>query len=230
MTVEQLFAAAHLAGDVANPENAVGDTPSTWAGVVNQVTSATSRWSMANPSDALTPAATQTVAVVCRKGANSGDPSVAVNLYEAGTLVKALVADTAITSTTGQTLSGTFTDADVTSGAAVEIEVVITGVGGNASTRNSAQLSTIEWTADVSVAAPQSTGDITQTLGSLTTAAAGTHVAPTFTGAVTQTLPSLSQSGSGTFTPEPAVAGGLLLETGFALLLESGGRLLLEAA
>lgn len=151
---EFLYATSHQTGTVTNPDNALGNTPSTWAGVTNANTSATSRWAIGNPVNGLTPGATHTVRVVARKGSNTGNPTVAVNLYENGSLVKSLVGTTSVTSTTGQTLTGTFTTSQVSNKDNIEVEVVITGVGGSGSARNSAQVSHIEWEADVSVLEP----------------------------------------------------------------------------
>jgi hypothetical protein len=142
-----LFAISHITGNVANPNNAVGNTPDTWAGSVNANVSATSRWLIAPPNGPLTGGATQTVKVVARKGTNSNDPTVSVNLFEDGTLISPLVASTPITSTTGQTLTGTFGSSAIRRPEKVEIQVVIAGAGGGPSARNSAQIATIEWEA-----------------------------------------------------------------------------------
>lgn len=155
---EFLYATSHLAGDFTNPTNANGNTPTTWAGQLNTNSSQTSRWAVGNPVDPLTGSATQTIRVVARKGSNSKNPSITVNLYEGGSLVSEIVANTSITSTSGQTLTGTWTSEDVTNADNVEIQVVMTAQGGSPSTRNSAQISHIEWEADTSAAAKTATG------------------------------------------------------------------------
>lgn len=152
MAIETVYADAHITGTVTTPENAVGSTTGTWAGSVNVNVNATSRWSMANPVNPLTAGATQSVSVVTRKGSNTGNPSVSVNLWQNGALVQALVPATAITSTTGETLIGTFSTASVADGTGVEIEVVIVGNGGKGTVVNSAQVDTIAWAADTTVA------------------------------------------------------------------------------
>jgi hypothetical protein len=149
---EFLYATSHLAGDFTNPDNAVGNTPTTWAGQLNTNTSQTSRWAIGDPVDPLTAAATQTIRVVAKKGSNSGVPTIALNLYENGSLVQSILAATNVTSTTGQTLTGTFNTSAITNRNDVEIEVVMSAAGGSPSARNSAQISHIEWEAETTAA------------------------------------------------------------------------------
>lgn len=198
--METLYATSHLAGTFTNPANAVGNTPTTWAGALNTSTNATSRWAIGDPVDPLTSGATQTVVVWSRKGSNSGTPTIALNLYENGTLIRQIGTTSNVTSTTGQSVSGTFTSSEVTNRTAVEIEVVMTAAGGSPSVRNSAQIAYIEWTADTTAAATY-TASAAQTLPTLTQSAAGTATAPTSTGTASQTLPMVTQSGDGSATP-----------------------------
>jgi hypothetical protein len=155
MAIETLFATGHITGTVATPDSALGNTPSTWAGVVNANTSATSRWAIGDPVDPLTADQSHTVRVVARKGSNSGTPTVALNLYENGTLVQSIVGATGVSSTTGQDVQGTFATSVITDRTAIEVEVVIAGASGNPSTRNSAQISLVELTADTTAAAAE---------------------------------------------------------------------------
>jgi hypothetical protein len=154
VTITNLFADSHSTGNFLNPNNALGDTPTTWAGELNTSTSATSRWNMENPANPLTTGATQTVEVTLRKGSNSGTPTASILLYESTTLKATLVATTSITSTTGQVLSGTFASSLITNPNNVRIEVVMTAAGGGPSVRNSAQVSHIKWIADHSAPPP----------------------------------------------------------------------------
>jgi hypothetical protein len=149
VATETLYATSHITGAFSNPANAVGSGTGTWAGDVNVNSNYTSRWAMGDPVDPLTSGATHTIAVVARKGSNSGNPTIALNLYENGTLVQSLVGATSVTSTTGQTISGTFSTSAITNPANVEVEVVQVSAGGSPSVRNSAQIDTITWTADV---------------------------------------------------------------------------------
>jgi hypothetical protein len=153
MATEVLYATSHITGGFSNPDNAVGNTPSTWAGDINVNVSATSRWAIGDSVDPLTPAfTTHTIAVVMRKGGNSGNPTAVVRLFEDGTLVKTLASAT-ITSTTGQTLSGTFTTAEIGDRNNIEVEVAVTGAAGGGSVRNSAQVSHFVATLDTTEAA-----------------------------------------------------------------------------
>lgn len=186
---EFVYATGHLAGDFTNPANAVGNTPSTWAGELNTNTSRTSRWAIGDPADPLTGGATQTIRVTARKGSNSNDPTIALNLYENGALVQSILAATTVTSTTGQTLTGTFPSSAVSDRAAVEIEVVMTAAGGSPSARNSAQVSRVEWEADTTAAAPSAFGGSTATV-TASSEGAGRKQAP---GASTSTVTASSE-------------------------------------
>lgn len=152
MATETLYATSHITGSFVNPTNANGNTPSTWAGELNTNTSATSRWAIGDPTAALL-STTQTVNVRARKGSNSNNPDIQVNLYENGTLVQSVIATTAVTSTTGQTLTGTFNGSVISNQNNVEIEVVMSAAGGSPSARNSAQVAYIEVVFDVVVLA-----------------------------------------------------------------------------
>lgn len=174
MAIENLYATSHITGSFTTPANAVGSATGTWAGALNTNTSATSRWAMGDPVDPLTTGATQTIRVVARKGSNTGTPTIAINLWENGALVSTILAATNVTSTTGQTLTATFASAAITNRANVEIEIVMTAVGGSGSARNSAQVDTILWEANTTAPSPNRTMAVAQTLPGLTQAAAGT--------------------------------------------------------
>lgn len=216
---EVLYAASHIAGAFANPDNAIGDTPATWAGVLNQNASYTSRWAIADTVLPLTPSATQTVEVVARKGSNSGTPTIAINLYENGTLVQAIAAATNVTSTTSQTVSGTFNSSVITDPANVEIEVVEVGAGGNPSTRNSAQISLIRWTADTSAASENFSGGSQADVN-----AVALGVGAKATGAGAQTDINASSVGAGVkATSGGSTAGGAVSEAGDGIKHGNGG-------
>ncbi len=152
---ETRWADMHIAGNIVNPDNALSATNGAWAGEVNTATSATSRYSMGDPSGTLS--GIQTISVLARKGSNSKNPTVAVNLYENGIFVQAIASAAAITSTAGQTVSGTFDASAITNGNNAEIEIVITGQGGSGSAKNSAQIDSIEWLVQYTVASPSLT-------------------------------------------------------------------------
>ena len=148
MPIQTLYATSHITGALTNPATAVGNTPTTWAGALNVNSNYTSRWALGDPTDPLTSGATQTIRVLAKKGSNSGTPTIALNLYENGTLVQALLSATNVTSTTGQTLTATFASSAITDRTGVEVEVVETSAGGSPSARNSAQIAYIAWDAD----------------------------------------------------------------------------------
>jgi len=140
---ETKWASSLITGTCTNPTNAYGATNSTWAGDVNVNVSCTDRYAMEDTSGPLE--STQTINVIARKGSQSGNPTLAINLYENGSLVQAIVGATSITSTTGQTVSGTFNASAISDASLVEIEIVVVGAGGSPSARNSAQFDSIEW-------------------------------------------------------------------------------------
>jgi hypothetical protein len=164
MAIETLYATSHITGNFTNPDNALGAPDGVWAGVVNANTNATSRWAIGDPVNPLT-SGTQTIGVLLRKGSNSNNPSVVIRLFENGSLVKTLVASTSVTSTTGQTLSGTFTASEITNRDDIEVEVAVTGVGGSGTARNSAQVDSITWTADTAAAVTDHTVAATDSIG-----------------------------------------------------------------
>jgi len=144
---ESKYASSHITGSFATPDNALGAANGSWAGELNKSSSYTSRWAMEDPSGGIT--GTQTIDVWSRKGSNSGTPTIALNLYENGSLVQSIVGNTNVTSTTGMNISGTFDASVITSANDVEIEAVETGVGGSPSARNSAQIDSIAWTVNL---------------------------------------------------------------------------------
>lgn len=140
---ENRYATSHITGGASNPDNANGSADDIWAGDTNTNSSWTSRWAMDDPSGTIT--STQIIRAFARKGSNSGTPTLAVNLYENGTLVQTIISATDVTSTTGQNIGGIFDASAITNQNDVEVEVVVNGVGGSPSTRNSAQIDYIEW-------------------------------------------------------------------------------------
>ncbi|RJQ14830.1 hypothetical protein C4553_00010 [Candidatus Parcubacteria bacterium] len=155
---ETKWASSHITGDFDNPNNALGASDGVWAGALNVNDNDTSRWAMEDPSGAIT--STQTINVLARKGSNSGTPTIAINLYENGSLVQSVASATNVTSTTGQTISGTFDASVITNPNDVEIEVVMVSAGGSPSARNSAQIDSIEWIVELT---PPATIDISGT-------------------------------------------------------------------
>lgn len=149
---ETKYASSHITGSFTNPNNAIGAADTVWAGQLNTNSSETSRWAMEDPSGSLS--GTQTVSVWARKGSNGNTPTIALNLYENGVLVQSIVGNTNVTSTSGETISGTFDGSVITNAADVEIEVVMTAAGGSPSNRNSAQIDEIKWDVSYSSSNP----------------------------------------------------------------------------
>ncbi|HAS84804.1 MAG TPA: hypothetical protein DCS23_01875, partial [Candidatus Yonathbacteria bacterium] len=149
---ETKWASSHLSGTCTNPNNALSTTNGTWAGDTNANVSCTSDYAMDDPSGSLT--GTQTINVLARKGSQSGNPTLAIDLYENGSLVQSIVGATSVTSTSGQTVSGTFDGSVITNPNNVEVRIVIVGAGGAPSSRNSAQYDSIEWAVQFAVNTP----------------------------------------------------------------------------
>lgn len=128
MPTEQIYADGVLANNgCVDPANAQGASDAVWTG--NTGASWDCRWSMTNPSGDLTALTTQFIRVRCRKSSNGGtNPTIQFDLYESGSFVKALFGPTAISSTTGSTVSGTFVRADLSDVSGAGIEVLVTAV------------------------------------------------------------------------------------------------------
>lgn len=155
MATETLYATSHITGTFSNPNNAVGSETLNWAGDLNLNTNYTSRWAIGDPVNPLTSGfTTHTVTVQARKGTNTGTPTIQLNLYENGTLVKALTAAVNVTSLTGQLISGTFSTSEITNRNNIEVEVVQVSAGGSPTARNSAQINYIQLDADTTSSTP----------------------------------------------------------------------------
>lgn len=93
----------------------------------------------------------QSFRVQWRKTSQSTNPTCAVDLYENGGLVTAnVVSSTAVSSTTGVVVSGTWDAASLSSsdGSGVEILVTCTVGGGAAGNRASGEVGAVEWVVD----------------------------------------------------------------------------------
>ena len=149
-----LYANATVANNgCVNPENAHGEPDGVWTGNDDTSENWDCRWGMANPPSDLD--GTQTINVLVRKNetGGNGDPTIQVELYESGTQIAVLQAATAVSSTAGVTVGGTF-DASVLSdisGAGVEIYLDSVGPGGMPAGRRAVQVDSIEWVAALDV-------------------------------------------------------------------------------
>ena len=176
---ETKWASSHITGGCTNPNNAISTTDGIWTGEVNANISCISRYALEDPSGGIT--GTQTISVIARKGSNSNNPTLAVNLYENGSLVQSVVGGTSITSTSGQTVSGTFDASAITNQNNVEIEIVVTGAGGSGSARNSAQFDSIDWTVNLAVTNQITVGTSGTQNSSLLIPSNDQHIGGTFT-------------------------------------------------
>ena len=144
MAPETLYLSSTVSGIVVNPQNVIGNTPSTWAGEINSNTSWTHRWSFAAPqNNELT--GSQEVTVFVRKGSNNSNPTVSsINVYQNGALVHT-TGSTLVTSTAGQTISFFWTPNSTST--SVDIEVVTSSNSGRPADRNSVQMAYASWVA-----------------------------------------------------------------------------------
>lgn len=143
-----LYANATVANNgCLSPANAHGAPDGTWTTNDGDSEDWDCRWGMENPSGDL--ADTQDIQVTVRKNetGGNGDPTVTVELWESGTLISTLQGSTAISSTTGVQVGGTF-DASVLSdisGAGIQVRVISVGVGGMPAGRRSIQVDGITY-------------------------------------------------------------------------------------
>ena len=149
-----LASSNYTAPTVADIDDDPNSPDGLWLVGVDDGTDTDLRVEMGDPSNTLTAAATQTVAVLVRKFATGGnDPTVTVELWESGAFVATLVGATTVTSETGAVVSGTFTDATIGNPNNVEVRVLGSRSGGSPSSRRSVEVGAIRWTADVQAAA-----------------------------------------------------------------------------
>jgi hypothetical protein len=107
------------------------------------------RVSFPTPTNPLS-ATASTFRVWVRKTNHTTNPTAVVELWENGALVSQVVGSTAISSITGQLLSGTWPTAGRTA-ADIELRVVGTVGGGGASNRGSVEIGAVAWDADTAL-------------------------------------------------------------------------------
>lgn len=125
------------------------------AGASNRTTSvrATFTTPTGPPTDG---AGLQSFRIQWRKTSQSTNPSCSVDLYESGVLITSnIVASTAVSSTTGVVVSGTWdsTSLTVNNGSGVEILVSCAVGGGTPGNRASGEVGAVEWVVDYTVSA-----------------------------------------------------------------------------
>lgn len=153
MAQELLYAASHVTGSFTNPNNALGDTPGTWAGDLNANNSYTSEWLIAGPTDPLTSGATQTFRVLARKGTNNNNPTIALELLQGGSVIASIGAVT-ITSTSGQILTVTVNTSAISNRNDIRVRAIQASAGGGPNDRNCAQVAYLEWDAVTTPSGP----------------------------------------------------------------------------
>lgn len=180
MATEILYATGSpvSTGNCPNPSNAHGAVNQIWAGPTVTNSDWTHRWSMGDPVNPLT-TNTQSINIQARKNGTGGnDPTLTVNLYDNGTLVRQLGSFTiTATGNPGQTVNVTFAGNEVSSGANVEIELVSSHGGGGPSGRYEVQVDAMTWSADTAAVIPSY--DVTSSWGfSTSVSGASSHTEP----------------------------------------------------
>lgn len=150
--IEKKYAVAHVSGTFTNPRSALYAPNNVWAGVLNKSTSQSSIFQMDAPTAPMN-FNIQTFSVICRKGSNTANPTIDLNLYENGTYIMNLVTAVPITSTVSQTVTATFDPKAIRirDYSKLQIQVVSNAVGGNSLTKNSTQIDAIIWSREIDV-------------------------------------------------------------------------------
>jgi hypothetical protein len=154
---------ADVADDPDSPDGA-------WHVAANNNTSVETHCGFPTPSSGLTDGADlQEFRALVRRtgGSGTGTPTARVELWEAGSLVRAGDEVNVISSTL---LSFTWNATEVSSPADVEIKVIGTKTGGSPQVRASVDVGAVEWNAEISAAASIATGESS---GAATAAATG---------------------------------------------------------
>jgi len=142
MSIELVYAATHISGNFSNPSNALGNTPSTWAGTINDGKFEESIYRLVAPSGQLT--GLQTVRAIFRRGGNNNIPDGRVCLVDDTGALLTPDNRVPINSTVGQTVLITFDASLITDLNDIRMMVTSWGPGGGPNARNSAQVSHIE--------------------------------------------------------------------------------------
>jgi len=173
VATETLYPDSVLAntGDYTVSLTTVDEAPDgTWTGNTN-TQGITTRFSFPTPSGTPnTGAGLQTLRAYAQiVGTGNGDPTIQIELYEAGSLVTTQTATTVQNNAGAAWYSLSWDAADLTTGDGSNVEVLVTIVtGGGGPNENSLQLDSVEWTVDYSAAAATLDGQTeTGTIGSL---------------------------------------------------------------
>lgn len=141
-----VFTTAGLTGTV----DQVNEAPNNdW--LTANASNSTLRASFATPQPTLnTGAGLQTFRVYVRKNATGGgDPTVDIHLYENGTDLGVILADTLVTSATGQWVTATWSTTSLTAGDGSNVEIFCDGTkGGGGPNERRVEFDSIEWITD----------------------------------------------------------------------------------
>jgi len=234
VATELLYAASVASGSCTSSANAYGATNGTYTGDTDN-TNWTCRWNLDPLTTGTLSTGTnaQSVSIRTRKQTGTGTPSYVLNVYEGGSLVYTS-GSTNVTSASSQDDVFTWT-ATGTDGSDIDMELVVTSVGGKPAARATVQVDAFTLTADYAlptynfsgvvtgaipalagtVAATRATsgtiaGDFTlagTAPGSKATTGTATGAVPTLAGTVTGTAALASNDVSGTVTGDFLLAG-----------------------
>lgn len=158
MTTENLFATAVLdTATLLTPNNCLGAPDGVYTTNVDQSPWST-RLEMGNPVGNQANGS-HTVTLRVRKDAGTGTPTIStVSLFDSATglTIGARSVAASITSTTGQDVVATFTQAEMralSSLANANIDIVTTAIGGGGSARTCVQLDAVTWSGDFTTVA-----------------------------------------------------------------------------
>ncbi len=148
-----LLVQTNLTGSLTDIDDDPASPDGLWLNATDDGTDTVCRVSFASPSANLqTGAGLQTFRTWLRKSASGGtDPTVAIELYESGSLVASLSTGTSITSESGQTVSATWDASSLAgiSGANVELRIVGSRSGGSPAGRRTVEVGAVAWDATV---------------------------------------------------------------------------------
>lgn len=145
---ETKYAVQHVRGSFTNPNNALGSPNNTWAGLVNSSTSQQSIYKMDVPTAPIT-RGESSITVICKKGSNTGSPTLTVNLYEGNKIVGVLLDNVPVQHSASQGIVADFDLRSITDYNNIYIEVISNAVSGARDYSNSVQIDAIVWDREV---------------------------------------------------------------------------------
>lgn len=171
---DSILAIQNLSGTVADIDDDPDSPDGAWLTAPGSNNETSVRVSFPTPSGDLDATANaQTVRALVRKTNHNQEPFATLYLYENGSQVKILQAETGITSTTGQVMSGTFSASEINNPANVEVFIQGFVGGGNPGNRASMEVGAIEWNAEITAAGTDATVDDPALVGSSANNASG---------------------------------------------------------